>query len=97
MNAIDNGHARGLFLIETRTLDTTALRSLLHESIENIDDPDLLLALKELAERKYSAVAMPRLTQAQIDRIDESRRQIEAGQFLTNEQADAIVDKWLNA
>jgi predicted transcriptional regulator len=77
-------------------MNTADLKSILHESIENIDDEGILLAIKELAERKYTPETQPRLTAAQIARIEESRRQIAAGEFLTNEQADAIVDKWLN-
>ena len=78
-------------------LDTTALKSILHESIENIDDADLLMAIKELAERKYTPDSEPKLSPAQIARIEESHRQIKDGIFLTNDQADALVDKWLNA
>ena len=77
-------------------MNTAELKSILHESIENIDDESILLAIQELAERKYTPETQPRLTPAQIARIEESRRQIAAGEFLTNEQADAIVDKWLN-
>jgi hypothetical protein len=72
------------------------IKTLLHESIENISDEDFLLAVKQIIDRKYSPSDEPELSEIQIKRIKESKEQILSGRFLTNEQADSLVDKWLN-
>lgn len=72
------------------------IKSLLHESIENINDEDFLLAIRQLLERKYVPSEEPKLAEWQIKRIEEAKKQIKKGNYLTNEQADKIVDKWLN-
>jgi len=72
------------------------LKTLLHESIENINDDDFLKAIKQILDRKYTSSSQPKLSKEQIQRIDESKEQISKGNFLTNAQADKLVDKWLN-
>jgi len=71
------------------------IKSLLHEGIENIDDNDFLLTIKELIDHKYQPTDSPRLAEWQKKRILESEKQIENGEFLTDEQADNLIDKWL--
>jgi len=72
------------------------IKTLLHESIENSNDEDFLFAVKQILDRKYLPVDQPNLAPEQIQRIEESKQQIKQGNFLTNEQADKIVEKWLN-
>ncbi len=72
------------------------IRALLHESIENINDEDFLIAVKQILDRKYLPSDQPQLSKEQIQRIEESKQQIKQENFLTNEQADKIVEKWLN-
>jgi hypothetical protein len=72
------------------------IKSLLHESIENINDEDFLLAVKQILDRKYTTSNQPKLSKEQIQRIDESKEQIRKGNFLTNDQADKLVERWLN-
>jgi hypothetical protein len=72
------------------------IKSLLHESIENINDEDFLLAMKQIIDRKYTTSAQPLLTKEQIERIEESKEQIRKGDFLTNSEADKLVERWLN-
>lgn len=74
---------------------TQELKSLLHESIENINDQDFLLAIKQLLDRKYHLAPEPELSEEQINRLEESKIQIRKGNYLTNEQADKLVAKWL--
>ncbi len=76
--------------------DTKQLKSLLHESIENIDDTDLLRIAKSILDRKYAPDENIQLNEYQKQRLDEAKRNIKAGKFLTNDQADEIVAKWLN-
>jgi len=72
------------------------IKTLLHESIENINDEDFLIAVKQIIDRKYIPSNEPKLSKSQIERIGESKEQIQNDRFLTNEQADSLVDKWLN-
>ncbi len=72
------------------------IKTLLHESIENINDEEFLFAIKQILDRKYSTSGQPVLSQEQIKRIDESKEQIRTGNFLTNDQADKLVERWLN-
>ena len=72
------------------------IKTLLHESIENINDEDFLIAVKQIIDRKYIPSNEPKLSKSQIERIGESIEQIQNDRFLTNEQADSLVDKWLN-
>jgi len=72
------------------------IKTLLHESIENINDEDFLIAVKQIIDRKYCPKVEPKLSDSQLKRIDESKEQINNGKFLTNDQADSLVDRWLN-
>ena len=76
--------------------NTQELKSLLHESIENVDDEELLLTVKDLLDQKYQAVSEPQLTDYQIKRIEKAKESFKKGETLTNEKADELVDKWLN-
>lgn len=77
-------------------MNEQSIKTLLHESIENINDEDFLLAVKQILDRKYSVTDQPKLSAGQINRIEESKQQIRNGNFVTNEQADKLVEKWLN-
>lgn len=77
-------------------MKTKEIKSLLHESIENIDDEDFLLAIKQILEKKYIPTEEPELAEWQIKRIEKAKKQIKKGKYLTSEEADKIVDKWLN-
>ncbi|PKL33029.1 MAG: hypothetical protein CVV45_09720 [Spirochaetae bacterium HGW-Spirochaetae-10] len=77
-------------------MEMTEIKTMLHESIENIDDPAILLAMQEIAGRKYTPQDPPHLSPNQILRIEESTQQIREGLYVTNEEADALVDEWLN-
>jgi len=77
-------------------MSTEELKKHLHEGIENIDDDDFLHTIKELIDRKYSASYDIKLSDRQLKRIRESEEQISAGDFLSNDEVDKIIDKWLN-
>lgn len=71
------------------------LKSLLHEGIENIDDKDFLVAIQQLLEKKYATAPQPKLTKSQLKRIEESKKQIQNGDFFSEAEADKLVDSWL--
>jgi hypothetical protein len=53
------------------------------------------LAVKEILDRKYHISEEPILSKSQKERIEKSKSEIKAGNFLTNQQADNLVDKWV--
>jgi len=75
--------------------DTKDLKKLLHESIENIDDEELLRVAKSVLDRKYTPVETIELNAYQKHRIEKAKASIDEGSFLTNEQADKLVSQWL--
>lgn len=75
---------------------TKELKTLLHETIENIDDEELLCLAKSLLERKYSPAEDIELNEYQKQRIEKAKASIARGDSLTNEKADELVAKWLN-
>ena len=75
---------------------TKELKTLLHETIENIDDEELLYLAKNLLERKYSPAEDIELNEYQKQRIEKAKASIARGDSLTNEKADELVAKWLN-
>ena len=76
--------------------NTKDLKSLLHESIENIDDEAFLNAIKNILDRKYEPKEKIVLTPEQEKRIEAAKKSISEGNYLTNEEADKLVAKWLN-
>jgi len=76
--------------------DTKELKNLLHESIENIDDEELLRVAKSILDRKYTPVDNIELNEYQKQRIDKAKASVAKGDYLTNDQADELVTKWLN-
>ena len=76
--------------------DTKELKSLLHESIENIDDEELLRVAKSLLDRKYTPSEKIDLNEYQKQRLEKAKTAIAKGEYLSNEQADKLVAQWLN-
>lgn len=68
----------------------------MHECIENIDDAALLRIVKVIQDYNYQSVSEPQLTEYQVKRIEKAKESIRKGKTLTNEQADELVDRWLN-
>ncbi len=75
--------------------NTKELKKLLHESIENIDDEAFLQTVKHILDHKYQPQEVT-LSPYQEKRIKKAKASIDQGDFLTNEQADQMVAKWLN-
>jgi len=74
---------------------TKKLKSLLHESIEHIDDVELLQTVKDILDSKKQPAINIELTDYQKERINKAKNNIAKGEYLSNEQADEIVAQWL--
>jgi len=78
------------------TSQTKELKNLLHESIENIDDEELLRIAKNILDRRYKPANKIELTEYQKQRIKQAKQSISEGNTLSNKRADELVDRWLN-
>ena len=77
-------------------MDTVTIRQQLHETIENIDDLDLLGLVKNILDHKYHSDLMINVSDHQRQRISASLNSIDSGNFLSGEQVDSLVNNWLN-
>lgn len=71
------------------------VKAYLHEGIENIDDEDFLRALKETMQNKYTPSGELILSDAQMQALDKAEAQLDRGEFYTDKEANALMDKWL--
>ena len=72
-------------------MTTLGLKQQLFEGINNIDENDFLLTLKELIDRKYIEASIPNLSHQQQVRIKESEEQILNGEYYTDEQVNKLL------
>lgn len=77
-------------------MDTITIRQQLHETIENIDDLDLLSLVKDILDHKYHSDSLVNISEHQRERISASINSIDSGNFLSEDQADSLVKNWLN-
>jgi hypothetical protein len=90
---VDRKEEKRYISIWRKKMNTVEIKTLLHEGIENIDDKDLLLSIKDLVDEKYVPMDIKKLSPWQIQRIDNAKKQIEQGNFLTNAEAYKVVDE----
>ena len=77
-------------------MNTYKIKSALHESIENINDLEVLKAMNEISLHHYNILNEPELNDYEMNRIAASEKQISDGNYFTNEQANELFKKWLN-
>ncbi len=71
------------------------VKAFLHEGIENIDDVDFLQALQETISMKYVPPTEIVLNEGQHHALNRAEKQVERGEFLTSEELNSKVEKWL--
>ncbi len=76
-------------------MTTEEIKTILHASIENIDDEKFLEAIRIIVEPKYKTLPFLKISEKQKKILDESEKQIENGEFYTNEEASKISNEWL--
>jgi hypothetical protein len=78
-------------------MSTVELRKRLIEKIQKTQDERILQEAFRLLELETADnIDILKLSDDQKSAISEARQQIKNGQFLTEEQANKEVDKWLN-
>ena len=75
-------------------MTTIELKDVLFHKIAAIDDRSFLSAIKTIIDTKSDTIIY-KLTPEQRNRIKKSQDQIARGEFLTNEQVEKGIDKWL--
>jgi hypothetical protein len=71
-----------------------ALKKYLVSRINLIDDDSVLDKIKKIVDKKETKVYV--LSDYQLDKLAKSRKQIEDGDFLTQDEMDKKVEEWLN-
>jgi hypothetical protein len=82
-------------LAKEKAMSTTELKQILIEKIQLTDDLQLLEEAYRLLEINDDRSEVFVLTEAQHQAIETARQQIQAGQYLTHEQANKEIDEWL--
>ena len=78
-------------------MSTIELRKLLIEKIQVTEDDKLLEEAYRLLEVDIEESAdVYVLNDQQKEAIDQARKQIKEGQFLTDEESNRQIDEWLN-
>lgn len=77
-------------------MDSKQLKAKLHESIENINNIEVLKTMNEISMQHYTIIQEPELNEYQIKRLSESEQQIQDGNFYTEKQANELIEKWLS-
>jgi len=81
--------------LEPNPMSTEEIKSVFHESIENIDDRKFLEAVKIVIESKYKSSPSLVISGKHKKLLDDSEKQIKNGEFYTDEEVKKISDKWL--
>lgn len=77
-------------------MTTIELKKQLINRISEIDDESFLQAIKTILDSKTQSQVIT-LTKAQRQEIDESKKQIEAGEFIEQDELDQKFNQWKSA
>ena len=77
-------------------MTTIELKKQLINRISEIDDESFLQAIKTILDSKTQSQVIS-LTKAQLQEIDESKKQIEAGEFIEQDELDQKFNQWKSA
>jgi hypothetical protein len=73
-------------------MTTIALKKYLISKINLLEDDAVLKQLKKIVQNNEKVY---QLSDYQIKRLEESRKQFAEGNFYTQDEVDVIVEKWL--
>ncbi len=77
-------------------MTTIELKKQLIDRISKIDDESFLRAIKTILDSKTESQVIT-LTKAQRQEIEESKKQVEAGEFIEQEELDQKFNQWKSA
>ena len=76
-------------------MSTIELRKRLIDKIQKTDNENLLEEAFRLLELETQDIEVYKLSDEQRKAVNEGRKQIKNGEFLTDEQANNEIDEWL--
>lgn len=76
-------------------MTTAELKESLFDDIQRINNDKHLEFLKLFIENKFLRNSEPKLTAEQNRRLEISLKEAEKGLFITNDEINAEIDKWL--
>jgi len=76
-------------------MTTVELKNILIHRIAGINDKSFLNAIKTIIETKSKSTVY-KTTPEQRKEIEQSMAQLAKGEYFTNEQVEAEIDKWLS-
>jgi hypothetical protein len=76
-------------------MTTIELKRQLINRISEIDDESFLQAIKTILDSKTQSQVIA-LTKAQRQEIDESKKQVEVGEFIGQDELDQKFNQWKN-
>ena len=76
-------------------MSASQLKNLVIDKIYGIEDEELLSALKKILDLSVSGEVAYRLNDEQRQAVHEGKRQIAAGEFVTNEDLEKAEDRLL--
>lgn len=77
-------------------MSTVELRKRLIDKIQKTENKNLLEEASRLLDLETDNIDIYKLTEDQRKVVHEARKQIDQGQFLTDEQSNKETDEWLN-
>ncbi len=77
-------------------MSTLELKERLIDKIIHIENPELLGEVFRLLELEEKDMQVIRLSEEQKQAIQQGQKDIQNGQFLTNEQASKEIEGWLS-
>lgn len=77
-------------------MTTIELKKQLIDRISKIDDESFLRAIKTILDSKTESQVIT-LTKAQCQEIEESKKQVEVGEFIGQEELDQKFNQWKSA
>ena len=77
-------------------MTTQDLKHKVIDKVNELNDESLLLDLMKLIDDNSFDNDIYQLSSNHKDAIDKAIRQIENGEYLTNDQSNKEIDKWLN-
>lgn len=76
-------------------MSTKELRKVLIEKIQLTNDPQILEEIYRILQMGVETSDVYKLSEDQLSAIEIARKQVEKGEFLTDEQSNQEIDKWL--
>jgi hypothetical protein len=76
-------------------MSTLELKQKLINSIKEIDNPELLKEVFRLLEIENEEAEIYKLSEEEKKGIEEARAEIQAGKYISDENANKDIDKWL--